>query len=85
MSRIIVKCSRCGWVHVVLTPDQIAELAPTPEEQARYRRCGGMLCNADPAVFLPTRDSDVAAGATMPGCIPEPEMQRDFRAVDGAQ
>lgn len=84
MSRTIVKCSKCGWVHVVLSSEEIAELARTPEERARYRRCGALTCAADPAVFVPAEDGDVPAGATMPGCILEPAADGDTHSSTGA-
>lgn len=83
MSRTIVKCSKCGWVHVVLSPEEIAEFASTPEERTRYRRCGNLVCGVDPTVFVPAEDSDVPAGSTMPGCICEPVRQRGVRSSKG--
>jgi rubredoxin len=67
-----VKCSRCGWVHVALTVDEIQRFAATPEEQDQYRRCSGPMCGANPAAFVPARENDAPVLATIPGCIISP-------------
>lgn len=52
----LVKCPRCGWVHVALTTVQIAQFAPTPEEQVNCRQC--LRCGASSATFVPVQDGD---------------------------
>ena len=66
----LAKCARCGWVHLVLTPEQVAHYAPTPEDQANYRRC--MRCGADSSSFIDTDGCEVPVGCTVPACIVTP-------------
>jgi uncharacterized protein (DUF433 family)/rubredoxin len=62
-----VKCSQCGWVHVVLTPQVASEHALTAEQMAGYRRCG--RCGAEPATFSLAMPGDAQTLATLPACI----------------
>jgi hypothetical protein len=71
----LVKCSRCGWMHVALTRSEIAQFALSAEQEAAYRKCSGPMCGADPATFEPAGDDDTPSLArlpTIPGCIVSP-------------
>jgi hypothetical protein len=71
----LVKCSRCGWMHVALTRTEIARFALTAEQQAVYRRCSGPTCGPEPATFEPAGENDTPSLAqlpTIPSCILSP-------------
>jgi hypothetical protein len=87
-SQRLVKCTRCGWLHIALTADEVAQHAATPELQASYRKCSNKSCTAPASTFVPASDDDAPALAQLPtirGCIVAEQPQECASRCDGTE
>jgi hypothetical protein len=81
MSRQLVKCPKCGWVHFTVT--SFAEASPfselSEEDKARIQRC--FRCGAPSDTFVAAKPDDCPTGATLQ-CVVLPENRRTNPPAD---